>query len=88
MARTIAQASESRTDSGRSTVSPRKNASWQARAQVLESAPLAKIGYSVRNLNRTNVDDITPGFKSVREPGLNLIDATQLDLTARAEAAS
>jgi hypothetical protein len=35
------------------------------------------------------VDEIIPGFKSVREHGLNMIDASQLTyLTAKAEAAS
>ena len=47
-------------------------------------------GYKrTKDLMRAPVNDITPGFKSVREHGLSLIDASQLDhLTIRAEAAS
>ena len=40
-------------------------------------------------LMRAPADEFIPGFKSVREHGLNMIDASQLTyLTAKAEAAS
>lgn len=43
---------------------------------------------SKRQMNAP-VNEIIPGFKSVREHGLNMIDASQLTfLTAKAEAAS
>lgn len=46
-------------------------------------------GYKrTKTLMRAPVVDITPGFKSVREQGLNLIDASQLHHLRGAEAAS
>ena len=42
-----------------------------------------------KRLMNAPVTEIIPGFKSVREHGLNMIDASQLTfLTAKAEAAS